>query len=63
MELKSKQIASIKCDDTKSMFLTSEKSKEVLERYVEDNPEYTYDIDMNYDGLYYDLYLYKKDNQ
>lgn len=60
MELKKEQIASIKCKDIKSMFLASEKSREVLERYVKDNPKYTYDIDMNFDELYYDLYLYKK---
>ena len=49
MELNSNQIASVKCDDNKTMFMASEKSREILERYVEDNPEYTYDIDINYD--------------
>jgi len=58
MELNKDQIARVTCKDLESLVIASNNSKKVMKNFAEGNDNYTWDIDINHDELYYDLYLY-----
>lgn len=62
MELEKNQIARVSAKDVKSLFLASDRTKKTMQDYIEGREDqYSYKVDINYDELYYDIFLYKKD--
>ena len=58
MELNKDQIARVTCKDLESLVIASNSSKKIMKSFAENSGDYTWDIDINHDELYYDLYLY-----
>ena len=58
MELNKDQIARVTCKDLESLVIASNNSKQIMKSFAENSCDYTWDIDINHDELYYDLYLY-----
>lgn len=62
MELNKNQIARVTCKDLEGLVKASNNSKQVLKDFTDNNDKYTWDIKINHDELYYDLYLYDVKN-
>jgi hypothetical protein len=59
MELSKNQIARIQCKDLESLVKASNNSRDVLDAFTAGDNRYTYNVEVNHDELYYDLYLYR----
>lgn len=55
------KLVTVRCDDMRSLVISSNKSREIMDKFVEKNNKYTYDLDINHDELIYDIFLSKKE--